>query len=170
MGLIDFTFEVVGEKQVHFMMDDLGQQVSSMKVPFGDIANDYYAGEHATFVSEGAFEGKPSWAPLSAMYEKWKRSRWGIQPLLVASGALRMAATERSAAGSVFRMDDTSLAMGADVPVGGWNLANLHQQGTGKMPAREIIRITPAQEKRWVKVIHDFLFYRAQNVQQKAVS
>ena len=157
-GAVNFQFEVFGEPQVHFMFLDMKNRASNFGPAFEGIAKDYYEGETSTFAAEGAFEGKPSWAPLSAKYAERKRMRWGDKPILEASGALKAAATNRAGRGSIFRMSALSLAMGVDLRVGGWNLGMLHQLGTRKLPKREVIRITPNQEKRWVRSMRDFLF------------
>jgi len=163
---LHFQYEVLGEKQVGFTFKELEVKVTDLREPFAEIAQDYYEGEEKTFDEEGAFEGKPSWTPLSEDYAKRKKMIWGDMPILVASGALKRAAVSNTADGSVFRLGKTDLAMGVNLPVGGWNLALLHQLGTRKMPSREVIRITPPQEKRWIRSFRDFLWRKTKEAEK----
>lgn len=45
------------------------------------------------FAAEGAADGQPAWAPLSADYAAWKAKRYPGQPILQRTGALLEAAT-----------------------------------------------------------------------------
>jgi hypothetical protein len=80
------------------------------------------------FESEGRFFGD-SWAPLSADYLAWKQRVYPGKPILIATGALRKAASfpTREATGStlILRIND---------PKAPW-----HQEGTSRMPARPIL-------------------------------
>lgn len=165
--MVHFQFQIFGEKQVGFMMDNLGTKLSNYKESLEQIAKDYYVGEKSTFSAEGAFEGKPSWAQLSPEYERRKKEKYGNQPILVRTGSLRKAVTNRNARGSIFRLTKLSLVVGANIPVGGWNLAMLHQLGTSKMPAREVVRITPTQEKRWIRIFRDFIWKKVGEVRKR---
>lgn len=80
------------------------------------------------FSSEGDWGGEP-WAPLTADYAAAKAQRYGGRSILIASGALRAAASrpQRVATPSSLTLtivDDT---------------IGYHQDGTDKMPARPVI-------------------------------
>lgn len=154
---VDFRFNVMGVDQVSRLFDRIGNGVNDFTKPYKKISTDFYKSQDTTFKNEGNFEGKQKWQKLSKAYELWKRKKYGNQPILVLTGALRKAATKRNAFGSIFDLSPKSLLMGVDIDVNGWNLAALHQFGTKKMPKREVIRISNVQKKRWVDFIRNYI-------------
>lgn len=160
MSEFNFTFSVLGEKQVSQRFLDLIADVSDMREPFEDVADEFLESEDATFQAEGAFEGKQKWQALDEKYSARKRSKFGSMSLLVASGALRSALTEKGADGNIRRVNKQTLEMGVNLPVNGWNLGIIHQLGRkdGTLPPREVLRITEDQKKRWVNIFRTYIY------------
>ena len=158
MSGLTFQFSVAGEKQVGLRFLDLGVKISNLTEPLQQIGDDYLEAERTTFEAEGAFEGKSRWKPLSDKYVAFKRKKFGWTSILIATGKLHSAVTTRGAEGNIFRIGKLALELGVNLPVNGWNLGLLHQLGTGKMPAREIIRISEPQRKRWIDYIRNFYY------------
>lgn len=154
--MLNFRFEIMGQVQVSRVFDKIGDATANWRKPFGLISKDFYNTQRATFDAEGAHEGKPKWAEDSPRYKAWKASKGFSSKTLVLTGKLRGAATSPSAEGSVFNLGRQRLEMGVNLMVGGWNLAALHQFGTRDMPAREVVRISSEQKKRWVRIIRDY--------------
>ena len=153
---LQLRFEIMGQVQLSRTFDRISLGVSNLRKPFGLIAKDFYHAQRATFDAEGAHEGKQKWQKLNPRYRAWKAKKYSGAKVLVLTGVLKRAATTPSAKGSVFKLGGRRLEMGVDLMVGGWNLAALHQFGTSKLPAREVIRLSSAQKLRWVRIIRDY--------------
>lgn len=154
--MLQLKFQVMGQVQLSRTFANISVGVGNLRKPFKRIADDFYQTQKATFNAEGAYEGKPKWKELSPEYQAWKSMRYGSTKILVLTGKLRDAATRPDAEGSVFKLGTQSLKMGVELMVGGWNLAALHQFGTGRLPAREVVRLTSEQKKRWVRIVRDY--------------
>jgi hypothetical protein len=90
------------------------------------------AAEMAWFESEG--EG--TWKPLSPEYAGKKAALFPGQPILVATGDLKDWLTNPAKAAKITSPDTMQWVNSYDTPDGRWNLAELHRDGTPKMPAR----------------------------------
>lgn len=58
---------------------------------------------------------------------------------------------------NVTAIEPQALTMGSTLKVGGWNLGLLHQRGTKRMPARQIIVLSSTQRLRWKNLLREFL-------------
>lgn len=148
-------FKVMGQVQLSRTFDELSLGVANLRKPFEKIKRDFYQTQKATFDAEGAYEGKSKWKQLDPAYKRWKEREYPSSGILVLDGTLKKAATSPNAKGSVSEVTNSSVALGVDIPINGWNLAALHQFGTKNMPAREVIRLTSPQKKRWVRIMRD---------------
>lgn len=81
-------------------------------------------------------EGRGSWEPLSPSYAAAKAARYPGKPILQASGAMYDGLTADRSKYSVHRITVDSGEWGTDAPY-----ARYHQDGTGRMPQREIILV-----------------------------
>lgn len=82
----------------------------------------------AQFTTEGGWGGQ-AWASLSPQYATWKAANYPGRTILIRDGAMRRAASEP-------RREATprTLTLWIDDPK-----APLHQEGTGRLPARPLI-------------------------------
>ena len=104
--------------------------------------------QERAFTTGGRSTG-PAWARLAATTRKWKVRHFPGAMILVATGALRRSfkiiATSRS-----------TLRFGSSL-----RYAIFHQEGTARMPARPVIRITKKFEQELTTVIaQDFRWDR----------
>lgn len=152
----NLRFSVMGDVQLSRYFDRLSTKVGDFTPAFKKITEDFYEGQSATFESEGAFEGKSKWPKLSPQYARWKSRNYPGKDMLVLRGGLKQAVTSPKARGSIYQETKTSLTMGAEIMVNGWNLVALHQFGTRKMPARPVIELSNRQKKRWVDIIRNW--------------
>ena len=97
-----------------------------------EIKAELAAAEMAWFEAEG--EG--TWQPLSEEYAGRKAEQFPGKPLLVAEGDLRDWMTNPGMAARITSPDTLQWVNGRSTPAGRWNLAELHRDGTPKMPAR----------------------------------
>lgn len=102
---------------------------------FEEISRELAVAEQAWFTSEGS----GSWEPLSLAYAEQKASKFPGQPILVASGELRDWLTNPAKAMKLVGPDVMQWINDRATPDGRWNLAELHRDGTDKMPARDPI-------------------------------
>lgn len=156
--MLNLRFTFMGQVQLSRMFGRLSMDITNLRKPFNLIAKDFYNTQKSTFSAEGAHEGKKKWARLSPEYERWKQREYPGTKILVLVGGLKKAATSPRAKGSVFNLGPKRLEMGVNIKVGGWNLAALHQFGTRKMPAREVVRLSSEQRKRWVRIFRDYFW------------
>ena len=145
----------INTKEIFRKFKQLKYNAHDLRRAFTSISLDYYKSQRAVFAGEGSFgEGREKWGELSEAYLHWKQRMSGPgAKILVLSGTLKKAVTKKNADGSIFRNSPNQLVMGANVPVGDWNLAALHQTGTKKMPKRPVITTTEPQQVRWTRII-----------------
>ena len=145
----------INTKKMFKKFKQLKYNVHDLRRAFTSISLDYYKSQRAVFAGEGSFgEGREKWEGLSPAYLHWKQRMLGPKgKTLVLTGELKKAATRKNADGSIFKNSPKQLVMGANVPVGDWNLAALHQTGTKKMPKRPVITTTEPQQVRWTRII-----------------
>lgn len=147
--MLNFRFEVrPDETQFARTFSRWADQIDDLQPAFEQITQSFYEGEERQFASQGA-AGSGGWKPLSSAYKKWKDRRYPGRPLLVMTGALRDALTSKSGPGAVYVIERKRLTMGTDLEV-----AQYHQKGSSRMPARKPIQLTDAQKNQWVKFIH----------------
>lgn len=136
---------------------DAFEGVSRGMLDFRDLGTwdavqfEFYKIEKEQFSSEGAAGASGKWKPLSSPYKERKARQYGAVPILTASGRLYRSLTS-SGGDAVVEKRPLELVLGSRVPY-----ARHHQSGTGRMPKREPISITPEQEKRLMKPVQDHL-------------
>lgn len=153
MGLVKVRFEVVNEVQFSRAFETLATQVSDLSKPYEEITNEFYESMSNVFSAEGAFENRSKWADLSPAYQAWKQKRYPGRKILELTGTLLASIAVRGAFGNVTKVSPTEMVVGTSIPY-----AIYHQTGTPRMPARKIIELTEDQKKRWVQIIHKFLY------------
>lgn len=116
------------------------------------VASEFHKIEKAIFSTEGAAGKSGKWNPLQPIYARRKLARWGPVPILQASGRLYRSLTSRNTGDSVFDKQPMEMTIGSSVPYGTY-----HQRGTGKMPRRPPLDLTPEHEKQLAKPIQQKL-------------
>ncbi len=102
------------------------------------------------FATEGASSGS-MWAPLSAGYRAWKLRAYPGRGILVRTGRLRGSLTS-GGGGGIRVITPRRGEIGTAVPY-----ARYHQSGTSRMPARPVIRLSPADREEITRVVHRYL-------------
>ncbi len=105
-----------------------------------------------TFQAEGAYDGADPWEPLNADYAMEKLAKFGVRPVLVASGKMRREAISRRRIKVSNDADGGTLNYELHNPV----FAEFHQDGATQtaynhrgepyqitLPSRPFVRITP---------------------------
>lgn len=132
----------IGYRFGSFDTDDLIEYMDELKLRMVDLQpvferfGEYIVGEHIPH--QFAVQGTPrAWAALSPAYARWKAINFPGMPLLQR--------TRRMVRGFSFEAKPRSLRItnrvtaGQSVKIPRWRL---HQEGTGKMPARPILQFT----------------------------
>jgi len=153
--LVQFEITLAGESAFRDWIAGRIAAVENLRSWFEQLATDFYAFETAVFAAEGAHEGLPGWKSLTEKYARWKNRRHAGARILVQTGALRDALTDRGAPGAIYELTDDYLRMGADrrTADGRWNIGWLHQRGTANMPARPPLRLSNLRIKRWISLL-----------------
>lgn len=156
--VIRLRIEIDGKVELNRVLTGIADDLQDWRPALNEMADDWYRNQGAIFYAAGAHEGLPGWEALSPRYALWKGINYPGRPMLVLSGRLRAAITQRGGRGAIERIKERELILGANVPVGSFNLALLHQRGTRTMPARPVMRISQPQRNRFVSILHTYLF------------
>lgn len=127
------TVVVKGIPALNRRLSAYAAKLSAPLAMWEGIAQELAAAEMAWFEAEG--EG--SWQPLSLAYAEQKAKEWPGQPILVASGDLRDWMTNPAKAMRITSPETMQWVNARSTPDGRWNLAELHRDGTDKMPVRD---------------------------------
>lgn len=183
MGAGFISYKIENDRAFQEQVKSAVEILGDLRIPFGDIAKDFYKSRKAIFNLKGPgqyppFKGpkiKDLWAksrfPRPNMrtrdgsktsYQDWKFRKFGFDyPLLKATGRL-----ERSITGpgpdSILIIDKKVLAIGTRVPYGIYHQSD---ESRKKMPLRKFLFIgneaSGADEERqlgrWAKIIETYL-------------
>lgn len=127
------TVVVKGITQANDKLEAFAAKLEAPVPMFEEISRELAAAEQQWFSSEGA----GSWEPLSLEYAERKAQEFPGQPILVASGELRDWLTNPAKAMHLETPNVMQWVNDRSTPDGRWNLAELHRDGTDKMPARD---------------------------------
>ena len=149
--MVSFQFEVAGEQQVDRMLSRTSEKLKDLR-PFLDGVEDMLS---EIVVEQFASEGSRSvsWAPLSPRYAAQKQARWGRQPILVASGAMKKSLISKGGAHIARHPDKETLEFGTQTPY-----AIYHQTGTEQMPQRKILDLMERDRRAIMKLLQRYLF------------
>lgn len=140
------SIEIQGEKDLAVALTRMADDVADLTPYWGDVQQEFYKIEREAFALQGASGKSGRWAALSPRYAVIKFKRWGSQPILTASGALRDSLTSETASSAITRKEKDSLTLGSSIPYGAY-----HQSGTSKMPARPPISLTENQHAQLLR-------------------
>jgi len=114
------------------------QLIDDWRPVWTDVLTLFLKHEKRSFDTQGESTGK-KWAALSPAYLAWKKRHFPGRPILVLTGALRLALTERGP-GWFQKSEKKDLEAGLDpnTPVG--KIGEWHAFGTDTMPARPPVR------------------------------
>jgi phage gpG-like protein len=139
-----FRAEIIGFDRVRLLSRKLRAGMRDMRpLLTGYIEPDFYEIEKQQWATQGA-RGGIRWRPLSPNYAAYKAKKHPGRGVLVVSGDLRDGLTRRGGKHQLRRLTPRSMELGTTSPVAGY-----HQGGTRRMAAREVIRITTQDERRW---------------------
>lgn len=127
------TVVVKGISQANRKLESFAAKLEAPLPMFEEISRELAIAEQAWFTSEGS----GSWEPLSLQYAERKATEFPGQPILVASGELRDWLTNPAKAMKLVGPNMMQWVNDRSTPDGRWNLAELHRDGTAKMPARD---------------------------------
>lgn len=136
------TITVSGGEQIKLRARQLatwGMSIESLEPAWTEVGEDLLGDFALNMIAGGGMFGRGSrWAPLapSTIVEK-ARAGFGHQPIMWRTGELAESLAEKDAPANIFRA-------GADYLVVGTSLfyAPYHQDGTRKMPRRQLVGIT----------------------------
>lgn len=149
-----FTFTVAGDKQLVRSLSRFGEDVKDLRPAFRLIAASFREIERKQFESQGTY-GAGGWVSLSPSYAEWKELNYPGRQILQLTGAL-MASLVGKTSDSIEEIEKLVMAIGSKL-----NYALFHQTGTGRMPARPVIKLTEEDKRGWMKILHKFLVSEA---------
>lgn len=144
MGMI-----VAGVDHAADDLENLARNAGDMRGTFRHVLTELEHESSKTFSSRGASIGAP-WKPLDPSTLARKKGH----PALVKSGGLEHSLTLPNSIGAIRQARKLTFSFGTKHP-----LAHLHQFGTkgGHVPARTVLKLTPAIRSMIVRKIHEHL-------------
>lgn len=128
-----FTFEINGVREFDRAFNRVTDHISDLRPVWDKIERTFYQIEREQFSSEGSAGRTGKWKPLTRPYAKRKAQKYGVQPILRASGKMASSLTGKTS-DTVLIKDPQEFGIGTRL-----FYAAFHQTGTNKMPAREPI-------------------------------
>lgn len=158
-----FTVEVKGlnELVAGFKLVEKGlldyRQLGAWKA----VRSEFYKIMKDQFASEGSKGASGKWKALNPKYKAIKDRKYGVLPILQRTKRTYKSLTSQ---GSDTVVDESAqeMTIGTKVPY-----APYHQRGSGRLPRREIISLTVAQEKQLMKPIQTKLKQLVANAKLK---
>ena len=117
---------------------------------FDAIAAEVRGSIAARFAGEGAADGQPAWAALSADYAAWKAKRYPNQPILQRTGKLLAAASNPTATTTA-----TSLTMTIESDYAVYRESR--RPRGGRLPRRAFMALSGKQRARITRLLRDHL-------------
>jgi len=150
--LIRFTAEISGQVQLDRAFNRIDRFISDFRNVWPAVTDIFYATEERLFQSQGGSGASGKWAPLSAVYKKWKQIHYPGQPILRRENTLYESLTSPEGLDSIYRAERFMLTIGTKTPY-----ARAHQHGLGRMPARLLISLTESDKRKMQKAIQQEL-------------
>ncbi len=145
------TFEVDGKVEFDRAFHRVGEKLEDLRPVWPAIEREFYAIEDEQFKSEGAKGRGGKWKPLSRPYAQQKANKYGVQPILRATGRLEKSLTSKTSDTRVV-MEKQEFGIGTTL-----FYAAYHQSGTKKMPARPVISFSNETRTRLTKTMQKSL-------------
>ena len=141
------TVTVTGEDVVAYDLLRFGDRMLNLRPALAMVAAEVREDAAQRFEDEG-----PGWAPLA---ESTIAAKGGSR-ILFETGSL-MDSLAKLGGDHVEILTDDSLTMSSSLMVGNWSLGELHQKGTSRMPAREVVGSTEEQRRDYIRTIQDWV-------------
>ena len=132
-GRITFSAKLEGGAKVEQRFIKISNVIDDARPLFKRLGNEIIFPEiKSVFRSEG----KPKWSPLAAS----TMARKSAGKILVKTGKLKKSLITNTSSNSIWRMSKNRLEVGSKLKTssGRFYLGSLNQEGTKKMPAREL--------------------------------
>lgn len=181
MAFVSYVIE--NDQAFQDALDKAFKDTADLRIPFRQIARDFYRSEKAIFKLKGPgqypdFKGTKvgkTWKnpgrpgartrdPNLTPYQNYKLKNFGfIYPLLKATGDLEESLTE-GGSGSILKIDSDSLTIGTTIPYANYHQQDSPDKGNRVMPTRKFLFIGPESRfannnqrgrlDRWLKIIN----------------
>jgi phage gpG-like protein len=141
------VWEVEGVPILVRSFERLDRHVSDLRPVWDNAERRFHKLEDSQFKSEGARGESGKWKPLSRPYAVQKAKRYGVQPILRASGRMEAALTGHTGDSVVFK-EPQEFGIGTSLAYAGY-----HQRGPGSLPKRPLIDPTDQDKRDFSKEI-----------------
>ncbi len=144
MGL-RLKFEVEGVTLLNRDFSRMGETLSDLTPIWPNVQRGFQKIEASAFKSENARGASGKWKPLSRPYAKQKAQRYGVQPILRATGRLESSLTGETSDTVLFKQKQ-EFGIGTSL-----EYAKFHQRGGGNLPKRPVIDFSDGQKRELQK-------------------
>ena len=140
MPLQKIGFSVHGEDQYVRGFEATAEELRDLSEPLSNIGKMLRHDVAEQFLTEGAAGLHGRWRQLNPSYERWKREQGYDGPILVREGDMLRAATDKRSVTvtpqrMIYEIDDPKAAY--------------HQDGSGHLPQRRLVDLSPVQKRAW---------------------
>jgi phage gpG-like protein len=166
MSFMELSFEIQGGQRLSRIFPIMRDDVSDLTSPMRQSADLILHTNESVFQREG-----PGWQFLApkTVSQRIQLGYPGEHPILVRSGRLMRSLSQKNAEGNIYEVDKQSMRVGSLLRVGGWNLAMIHQEGTGRIPARPIIGLDIGNLRRNLsRIWENWLYHVPYEAERKA--
>lgn len=146
---VRIRLDINGVEKTDESLTRFGARARDLRPAWDEIADSFGRWMTRQFDSQGSYS-TGRWAPLSPQYGKYKASHFPGTRILQRTSQLRNQLTQQPFGVDV--REPGYLILGAALKI-----ANYHQDGTSRMPQRQIIKLFPAERTRWRKIIQKHL-------------
>jgi phage gpG-like protein len=144
---VSFSVRVDGVQAIDRVLGDWVRAIDDWTPAWERIADDFAATNRKQFAANGVVDGLEPWTGLadSTKASKARKCPANVNRILVCTGRL-----EREAGNPQRKLYKQAMTLTIPTPYAIW-----HQRGTGRMPARPVIRLddNPRQRERWLKIL-----------------
>lgn len=155
--MITVTVEIKGKDEAINSLDKIKNLLGDFKPEMkavGDYLLDFFTND--VFDSQGSAIGS-QWEPLSEPYSTYKAKMWGAGRILIASGKMR-------ASYKLYTGSDYLIVRNEALNRYGDYYARYHQDGTEKMPQRQLMKFDATRGSKIADMIVTSLNKRIANV------
>jgi hypothetical protein len=142
-----FESRVHGERGLYAAIDRLIELVEDQRERGWQPNVDVRLGHQQRYLDS---EGDGQWPELTAGYAEDKEAAVGNLPILQYSTRMYRSLTEEGAPNYIREESADSLKVGTSDPKAKW-----HHEGRGRLPVREVMRVTDEEGKEHLQVFHD---------------
>ena len=157
-GFIEISFEVAGAAPIQSAMVSFGNEIRDLSPAWDEVGDIVRANFEEQFFTEGGYYGTGGggWVPLkpSTIADRIRRG-YCAGPILQRDGTLFESLATKGSPGNINEVRADGASFGTQIPY-----ARFHQDGTSRMPKRQIVGLGWDTRSAIIKAISQYIYRR----------